>query len=421
MIKIKFIYLLTLLAFYAANIYQCPAHKYFQYFKWLMLSILLVCLFFRNYKEIRFSKWNWIIWFFLIFSFASIFISISTKESFIKATTFIFLFIISYELKNFFLMYDFKQVFFPYLLYLSVIIVTFTTVLYFLGINHGRNPFGRFSMWVDNPNTLGSMIFPLVPISVYYLYKYPSFIKKTLISFLVIFQFFILYLTASRASTLAAIIAVACLILSISKLFSKVKYLIYTYIFLFLLTIVTCLYCLPKSTIDTFIPIHRATLERSSNINKTSYSVLLLSGRGSAWKAGYDELEKRPLLGTGAGTEKKVLKINKKKLIAHAGEYMHNSFVASFVEYGLLGGGLIIIIILFPIYYLVRIFFCSNNNYNIEFITLLAIYLSCLVNAFFESWLLSIGNLNILIFWPVLLILLDAKKYKSEFTIKTNT
>ena len=116
MIKLKIIYFITLSGFYAANIYQCPAHKYFQYFKWLMLSILLVCLFFRNHKEIRFSKWNWIIWFFLIFSFSTVFISVSPKESIIKATTFIFLFIISYELKNFFLRYDIKKVFFPMLI-----------------------------------------------------------------------------------------------------------------------------------------------------------------------------------------------------------------------------------------------------------------------------------------------------------------
>ena len=279
-------------------------------------------------------------------------------------------------------------------------------------------------MWVDNPNTLGSMIFPLVPISIYYLFKNPSFTKKTLVLLLIIFQFFILDLTGSRASTLAAICSTTLIIFSTSKFLSKYKYIIYSYCFLFIITVILSFLILPKNIIDNYIPIHRASLENSHtlyDINRTSYSVLLLSGRGSAWKIGYDQLIDKPLLGTGAGTEKIILELNKKKLIAHVGAYMHNSFVASFVEYGLIGGGLIMIIFLFPFYYLIRIFFCRNHSYNLEFITLLAIYLSCIVNAFFESWLLSIGNLNILIFWPILFILLDAKKYTPVFTVKTNT
>ena len=420
-IKISYIYASTLFAFYIANIYQCPAHKYLQLFKWGMLLVLFISLYLRNYKQIRLTKWNYILFFFLLFSFFTVFNSISIKGSFIKSLTFIFLFLISYEIRNYLFINKLKITFFKPLLVLSCVIVLPTVILYFLGINLGRNPAGRYSMWVDNSNTLGMMIFPLVPVTMYFICKAKSKIAFFLLIILGLLQFYLLYLTGSRASTLAVMTAFAVFIFN-SKYIKKYKNIFYIYFILIISIFSISLFYLPRSSIDKILPLHQETYEKQNiDISHYSLGLLLLSGREGAWKVGFQEIINNPVYGTGAGTEKIIVRNNHVKMPNHNGEYLHNSFLASFVEYGLLGGGLIIIIFLFPLFYLIRIFFCRNHNYNIEFITLLAIYLSCLINAFFESWLLSIGNLNILIFWPILLILLDAKKYKSEFTIKTNT
>lgn len=131
----------------------------------------------------------------------------------------------------------------------------------------------------------------------------------------------------------------------------------------------------------------------------------LLSGRSEVWSWGVQLFAERPLLGQGFGMSQTLMDENNWRFEEAQGRHFHNSYLTAAVEMGIIG--------------LIALVFVAGRAMVIgargSFQRLTpdwpmralpwAMSLGAFVHAFFETWLLSAGNANMIILWTCLLLL----------------
>ncbi len=145
--------------------------------------------------------------------------------------------------------------------------------------------------------------------------------------------------------------------------------------------------------------------------NETDYKLtFLLSGRWEVWKQAFIAIGKRPFFGYGLGYEDQFIEElkDKNKVLFHFGSNLHCSYMALILETGYLGAFLAILFLISPVIGYSRLII--NNRCKKEYYVIVAICLSAIFNGFFESWIFRIGNLAVLIFWPAMILCMNAKK-----------
>lgn len=260
-----------------------------------------------------------------------------------------------------------------------------------VGINLGRGS-GRFTGWTDNPNTLGAMLLAISPVIMLRVLKKSEkgkiFDKITLIILIID-----LISTGSRSSILGILISSWIILLMVMPTKRIVISIIPLLIILALFT--------NEESIYNY-------LQKTRQFSRQAEKVTDLSGRKEVWGFGIKLFEEQPLIGYGFGFEKMILKEYSSRFTQHSGWYFHNSYLSSLIAVGLLGTiPLLALLALASIKGLYLIHQLSiNSEPNRMIIYFLALLYSSLFHGFYETWLFSPGNMNILLFWTSVFFIL---------------
>jgi O-antigen ligase len=418
------IYFITIAAFFLGNIStRSGVYHQFQLVKWFFFfTCLLFSLFyFLSNKKIIWC--NFRIFLFILFCIITSYWSDSFERTAAFVIMFFFIYLISISLCNYFANNGIEKSFFEPIYRIAVYLILFTFLLYLLRFDIGRGTGDRISVWTDNPNTLGMMMYILLPIITYYLFYGNK--KKSIVVLIFLMQLILLYKSGSRASLGAGLIGITIVFMSIRKL--KVLKVVFIIIFIPFLAAIVAFSSLIGGDVLNIDSLNFLTRENKSLTSKIQYSVesgknthfdsvtdykltFLLSGRWEVWDQAFKAIEQKPFLGYGLGYEDQFLKNLKDegKVFFHFGSNLHCSYMALILEVGYFGAFLALLFLISPIIGYCRLIL--SNRCKKEYYVVIAICLASLFNGLFESWVFRIGNLAVLIFWPAMIICMNAKK-----------
>ena len=289
-------------------------------------------------------------------------------------------------------------------------VITYSNLfLYLIGVNLGRGAgrlggeggIGRFSGWLDNPNTLGIILLGTFPIILQSALKRNKWVSYE--SVLVTSMLLLLFLTGSRSTLLGMAIMAAILLWTHSR---KTKN------FAILVILLATLLSLfdPGAMNSTSIAKYSPQFSRQGTD--------VLSGRSFAWEIGLQLIQEKPFFGFGFGTEGLLLERFVPVTAVHQGKYFHNSYISLLISSGLIGGGPMLILLAIAIKKALRVFGRTSKN-NDHFTSLMGtLFLGFLVHAFFETWIFSPGSVYCFFFWFTCFWLLSEKKRPAITKIK---
>ncbi len=417
------IYSITIIAFFLGNISaRSGMYHQFQLVKWFFFftCLLFSLLYFLGNRRIIWC--NFRIFLFIIFCALISYWSVNFERSAAFVIMFFFIYLISISLGNYFASNGIEKSFFEPIYKIALCLIPFTFLLYLLRFDIGRGIGGRISVWTDNPNTLGMMMYILLPITTYYLFYGSK--KKSIVAIIFLMQLILLYKSGSRASLGAGLIGITIVFMSIRKL--KALKIIFIILFIpFLAAVVTfssliggnvlnmdSLNFLARENKNLTSKIHhRQESSNNTRFDSTDYKLtFLLSGRWEVWDQAFKAIEREPFLGYGFGYEDQFIRNlkDKGKVFFHFGSNLHCSYMALILEVGYFGAFLALLFLISPIIGYCRLIL--SNEFKSEYYVIIAICLSALFNGLFESWVFRIGNLAVLIFWPAMIMCMNAKK-----------
>ena len=134
----------------------------------------------------------------------------------------------------------------------------------------------------------------------------------------------------------------------------------------------------------------------------------VLSGRSELWLLGLRLFAAQPLLGYGIGSSQSIVSQYEWLLIDSQGEYFHNSYLTVIVETGVLGG----IVVANALFW--SVVGGARASHQARWSGLgdwpqralpWALMSGALAHAFFETWILSAGNANMILMWTCFFVL----------------
>lgn len=269
----------------------------------------------------------------------------------------------------------------------AVILSSFA--MWLAGINLGRGG-GRFAGWVDNPNTLALMISPTLVVLLAILFQKGRRLPLGDLAVLAI-GLLLLKATDSRASLIYMVMAGAALLfarfgLGWAGLFGG-------------------------AGLSAMVGWSNELTVRVYELfgREDAYGAMqsALSGREEMWPLGLRIFNEGPLIGHGIGMSSRLIQEWTWTFTVSQGLHFHNSYLTIAVECGLLG------LVPFLCVLVVAIVRGSANvvksrrwrSFDWRIACPLAIVCGAVGHAFFETWLISAGNVNALTFWVCLLLL----------------
>jgi hypothetical protein len=282
--------------------------------------------------------------------------------------------------------------FFRFHYYLALCLLPLPLFLHFAGLHeYGATVLmGQYAGPFSNQNLFGIFSALITPYVLFHWNVDAQTRRERTLDFSLLAVIFVgLWLSNSRGGLLATLISVGTYFF-IVNLESRLKIIIAA----FILALGFVVFPTVKNSITSFI--RKDTVERAEITDVTTQ--ILEERRYGLWVGVWPLYWKEKMTGYGFATS---------HLLAFpftgdktAGRHVHNSYLELFGDLGLPGVGL-----LFLIFY--RVWNCGINlvqrrenylqrNINAVFIS---IFFSGAVNAFFESWMFSVGNIITLMFW----------------------
>ena len=127
-----------------------------------------------------------------------------------------------------------------------------------------------------------------------------------------------------------------------------------------------------------------------------------LSGREEVWRIGWQLFQERPLLGYGIGSSTDLLAIESWRFVRHQGLHFHSSYIMSLVETGLVGFIALMSALVLTLGRGIadagRKRVLPRESWPLAALPF-ALVLGSMGHAMFESWLMSSGNGNMMLFW----------------------
>ncbi len=256
---------------------------------------------------------------------------------------------------------------------------------------------GRFSGMTGNPNALAIVLVVCAPIAIALCWQ-----KKWKWWFVVVSACCLhsLILSGSRAGIVGAMIGITTLLAA----YYKVRLFLPLGAFAVLLAWLTITYSRDAQETLYEFAARREVTDSAEPISLPALEEIGHS-RFEQWEAGWPSIRRRPLLGQGygiGGTGRSL-----------PGEYevgypLHNSLLQVWQENGLVGLLLLLPLIGLLFWHVWRRFVSTaTHRDDLIFAGVAGSCLGGLTSAFFESWLLSVGNLGTLPFWTCVFLFLS--------------
>ena len=254
------------------------------------------------------------------------------------------------------------------------------------GMHYGIG--NRFYGIFTNPNALGIFCIVAVPtLFAAFIASKKRRMKKINLLFLAV-ALVVLFLSGSRSSLLATLLALGVYILAVIK--NKVPYMLGA-MFLFIALLAAFELMGTESITEKF--------ENKFRIK----GIARLGGRAEAWEAAKVCIRKRPFWGHGYGAEGNMFKYYNIVFKEHYGSEIHNSYLSIIATNGYLGLLLMLPVLGSIILSCIRLFVSRNKLGQEKPIAMLfvGLVLGLLVNAIAESWMFAIGSMMSMIFWSL--------------------
>lgn len=256
---------------------------------------------------------------------------------------------------------------------------------------------GRFSGIFQNPNSLGIACAVFLPLVLWQFLE----TKKRTVLFLFFFMLTGLFLSASRNSINASVIALGYFIYVRSK---KYKPLIF---FTSVSLILILVWVIQTSAKLFFHAYYRAE------------TISSIGGRIGIWPIALNLITLKPILGYGFGVEERIFSFKHAMLAGQLASYTHNSYLGILLQLGIAGFALFFI----PLFILLFKELFSRQDTPVPSLryALRASFIAGLLCAIFESWVYSVGNAQAFPFWIMVMLLVfyrhqDKEKFLPEGT-----
>ncbi|HEX6860401.1 MAG TPA: O-antigen ligase family protein [Caulobacteraceae bacterium] len=278
---------------------------------------------------------------------------------------------------------------------LGRLVIASSFLMFLAGLSLGRSS-DRFSAWADNPNTLAIMLAPaLVILLAGALERRPRWIWSH-VPFLVV-GVLLLIETGSRASLLWFIV-------------SCMGFWLFRFGFKFWAIVGAAVLIIVVGWWDNIVPIVAHLFARDSHGMRPTP---VLSGREEVWGLAMILGPERPFFGYGLGSSPGLIEANKWIFQRHQGLHFHNSYLTVWIETGFLGVAGVAWVWIVALWrgaqQATRLRPLRLPNWPVLALPWV-LALGAFVHAGFETWLLSAGNANAVIFWVCIWMLWDSRR-----------
>ncbi|MBF0193033.1 MAG: O-antigen ligase family protein [Magnetococcales bacterium] len=399
-------YLLTLLfmVFFLANSYHHQLRFFMWYGKFILLIVVGLSIYLSSkYQQIRFTNLSpsfapVIIMLYGVVQLLQIynsdltticFCAIEKNQYYLLLLGSLFVFATGWLLAKMLNFIEYWNTFKKAIIY-GVGFVTYSNIVfYILGQNLGRGiTSGRFTGWIDNPNTLGIILLGGFPVVLHEIFLANENKKKLLLGLLFALMVFLLIVTGSRSALMGLVFTIIFMLWRLSFLLRSAGFLLAILLLLFfdgslLLTI---------SQWSIFSPNMLPTFARNS--------VDILSGRSEVWQLGWQLVNLAPLFGHGMGAEAVLIEALIPTTSIHQGVNVHNSYLSLLIASGWLGSAPILLLVVLGIIRATANIISKNTQHNNPKIDLISVaFLVFVSHAFFETWIFSPGSVYGFVFW----------------------
>lgn len=257
---------------------------------------------------------------------------------------------------------------------------------------------GRFQGILQNPNSLGITCAIFLPLILWQFLE----TKKTISLFIFFLMLIGLFLSASRNSINASVIALGYFIYMRSM---KNKPLIFFSSLSLILMLVWFTQTLAKEFFHGYYRVE---------------SIFSIGGRIEIWPTALNLIADKPIFGYGFGVEEKILYLKNAMLRSQfGGAAVHNSYLGMMLQLGIIG----LAIFFIPLFILLLKELFSRQDAPIPSLrhALRASFIAGLLCSIFESWVYSVGNAQAFPFWIMVMLLVfyryqDKEKVQPEST-----
>jgi O-antigen ligase len=377
--------------FYVANIYDSSIAANLFYAKWLA-ALPVIALSWRALRRIRKSSIKTPSPLPLVIVGFAAFLSLAGAQdvggSAVIFVSLLLAFATAYLLACAIIRSGAEPQFFDAIAFVGRLVIASAAVMWVLGLNLGRNSGPRFSAWTDNPNTLGLLIAPTVIIMMAEVLSRRRGWLRWSLPFLAAGGL-LLIATASRASILWVLVSAAG--------FYSFRYGAGRSFLLATLALV--LGGLFWGEITSFV---------FGLIRHEGTAADVLSGRSELWPLGMRLFGEQPFLGHGFGSSQAILTKYEWIFIESQGLHFHNSYLTIAVETGAIGWIAVgFTLSLSLIGGTLRAKRERREGFAEWPMRALpwALAVGSLAHAFFETWVLSAGNADMILLWTCFLLL----------------
>ena len=257
---------------------------------------------------------------------------------------------------------------------------------------------GRFQGILQNPNSLGITCAIFLPLMLWQFLETKN--KITLFFFLL--MLISLFLTASRNSINASVIALGYFIYTRSM---KKRPLIFFSSMSLILILVWFMQTLAREFLHTYY---------------RSGSIFSIGGRIEIWPMALNLIAEKPIFGYGFGVEEKILHL--KNIILRnqlGGAAVHNSYLGIILQLGIVGFAIFFI----PLFILLLKELFSKQDTPVLLLrhALRATLIAGLMCSIFESWIYSVGNAQVFPFWIMVMLLVFYRYQDKEKVLPEDT
>ncbi|MBF0444004.1 MAG: O-antigen ligase family protein [Magnetococcales bacterium] len=280
----------------------------------------------------------------------------------------------------------------------SVGFVTYSNIVfYILGLNLGRGiASGRFTGWVDNPNTLGIILLGGFPVVLHEILRIKKGQKKWPLELLFAAMVFLLIVIGSRSALMGFGITILLMFWRLSVVLRSASLLLVILLLLF---------------VDSAILAGISQWSQLSPNMLPSFargSADILSGRSDVWRLGWELVNTRPLFGYGMGAEAILIEALIPATSIHQGINVHNSYLSLLIASGWLGGAAILLLVMLGIIKAVTNIISKITVHDNPKLHLISVsFLTFASHAFFETWIFSPGSVYGFVFWAFCFVLLS--------------
>ncbi len=388
----------TIGLFYASSIYDHKLASILWFVKWIPLFGLLYITVNLSRKGILRLRAGGLVWggsLFLLFSLSlNLFNTPDEEHSLVIYGSLLVMIITSQLLANLISTMEARRQFFEVVGNVGRLVIASSFLMWVAGMSLGRG-LGRFSAWTDNPNTLGLMLAPTMVILLAEIIERKE--KGVRRDYLILLAgFIVLMATDSRASLLWFMVSV----FSLWMISRRIGVLFYIGFLLFIFVL------------GWWDEVVAFVIEHARRGTASTIDVGVLSGRDEVWAIALDLIPNHPLLGHGLGMSKTLIEENAMMLRVHQGAHFHNSYLTILVEAGIPALVGFLHVVMSGLSRGLKTLSYPQIRYGEEWPTAVlpwVLLVGALAHGMFETWMLSAGNANTLLFWTCVWLLFAAR------------